>query len=56
MNFLYKAAAEHGVRLCIQAEVQFNGNQTMTNPQLIDWHHTYGFIGSRIMHREPNAD
>ena len=53
MKFLCNAADEFEVRLCIQAEVQFNGNQTMTNPQLIDWYHTYGFIGSRIMHREP---
>jgi hypothetical protein len=53
MSFLCKEADDYGIRLCIQAEVQFNGNQTMTNPQLIDWYHTYGFIGSRIMHREP---
>lgn len=55
MNFLCSAADEYGVRLCMQAEVQFNGNQTMTTPELIDWYHKFGFTGKKTMHREPTA-
>ncbi len=55
MNFLCATADEYGVRLNIQAEVQLNGNQTMTTLELVDWYHKFGFTGNRIMHREPNA-
>jgi GNAT superfamily N-acetyltransferase len=53
LGFLCKAADEYGVRLCIQAEAQFNGKQTMTTPELIGWYSKFGFTGSRMMHREP---
>ena len=55
IKFLCDSADEYGVRLCIQAEVQHNGNQTMTTPELIDWYLKFGFTGSRLMHREPVA-
>ena len=55
MDFLCSAADEYGVRLCMQAEVQFSGNQTMTTPELIDWYHKFGFTGKKTMHREPTA-
>lgn len=55
MNFICSAADEYGVRLCIQPDVQPNGNQTMTTAELVDWYHKFGFTGSRIMHREPKA-
>ena len=45
MDFLCDSADEYGVRLCIQAEAQQNGNQTMTSPELVDWYHGYGFNG-----------
>ena len=54
LNFLCRTADEYRVRLCIQAEVQFNGNQTMTTAELIDWYHKFGFTGDSEMHREPN--
>ena len=43
MNFLCDSADEYGVRLCILAEAQHNGNQTMSSPELVDWYHGYGF-------------
>ena len=55
IKFLCNSADEYGVRLCIQAEVQHNGNQTMTTPELIDWYLKFGFTGSRLLHREPVA-
>jgi hypothetical protein len=53
LRSLCKAADEYGGHLCIQAEAQFNGKQTMTTPELIGWHHRFGFTGNRMMHREP---
>lgn len=53
MNFICRTADDYGVRLCIQAMVQSNGKQAMTTPDLIDWYHTFGFTGNRILHREP---
>ena len=55
MHFLCRVADEYGVRLCIQAEVLYNGELTMTTAELIDWYHKFGFTGNRIMHREPVA-
>ena len=55
IKFLCNSADEYGVRLCIQAEVQHNGNQTMTTPELINWYHKFGFTGDRLLHREPVA-
>ena len=55
MNCLCRQADDYGVRLFIQAEAQFNGNKTMTTPELIDWYQKFGFTGSRTMQREPNA-
>jgi len=55
IRFLCDSADDYGVRLCIQAEAQHNGNQTMTTPELIDWYIKFGFIGNRLMHREPVA-
>ena len=54
MRFLCKAADEFGVRLCLQAEVQFSGTQSMARVDLICWYHKYGFTGNDIMYREPN--
>ena len=54
LNFLCGMEDEYRVRLCIQAEVQFNGNQSMTTAELIDWYHKFGFTGDNVMHREPN--
>jgi hypothetical protein len=55
MKFLCSTADEYGVRLCMQAEVQFSGNQTMTKTELADWYHKFGFTGSIILYRLPNA-
>lgn len=55
IKFLCDSADEYSVRLCIQAEVQRNGNQTMTTPELIDWYHKFGFMGNKLMHRVPVA-
>ena len=55
MNFLCSVADDYGVRLCIQPDVQFNGNNTMKKPELIGWYHKFGFTGNRVMHREPNG-
>lgn len=55
IKFLCDSADEYGVRLCIQAEAQHNGNQTMTTAELIDWYHKFGFTGSRLLQREPIA-
>ena len=55
MHFLCRVADEYGVRLCVQAEVQYNGKLTMTTAELINWYHKFGFTGNRIMHREPVA-
>jgi hypothetical protein len=55
IKFLCDSADEYGVRLCIQAEAQHNGNQTMTTPELIDWYLKFGFTGDRLLQREPVA-
>ncbi len=55
IKFLCDSADEFGVRLCIQAEVQHNGNQTMNILELIDWYHKFGFTGNKLMQREPVA-
>jgi hypothetical protein len=55
IKFLCDSADEYGVRLCIQASVQHNGNLTMTKPELIDWYVKCGFTGDRLMYREPVA-
>lgn len=55
MNFLCKVADEYNVRLCIQAEVQSNGYPAMTQAELLAWYHKFGFIGGKIMHREPSG-
>ena len=54
MAFLCRVADEYGVRLCIQADVQYNGKQTMTAMELVNWYHKFGFTGNRTMHREPS--
>ena len=53
IKFLCDSADEYDVRLCIQAEVQHNGNQTMNTAELIDWYHRYGFTGDRLLRRVP---
>ena len=53
LKFLCNTADDYGVRLCIQAEVQHNGNQAMTTPELVDWYHQFGFTGDSLLHREP---
>jgi len=55
MNFLCEIADEYGVRLCIQAEVQSNGNPAMTQAELLAWYHKFGFIGGNTMQRAPNS-
>ena len=54
LNFLCKMADQYSVRLCIQVEVQFNGNQAMTTAELTDWYQQFGFTGDSVMHRDPN--
>jgi hypothetical protein len=56
IKFLCDLADEYCVRLFIQAEVQHNGNQTMTTPELVDWYHKFGFTGNRLLQREPVAN
>lgn len=53
MKFLCNSADEFKVRLCIQAEAQFNGRQTLAGADLISWYRKFGFNGSGIMYREP---
>jgi hypothetical protein len=55
MSFLCRVAVEFQVRLCIHAEVQFNGNQVLTNVDLVNWYHKFGFTGDRMMCREPKS-
>jgi|GEM_PF-928646 len=55
LTFLCRMADEYGVRLCIQAEIQYNGRKTMTPTELVNWYHKFGFTGNRTMHREPVA-
>ena len=56
IKFLCDSADDYGVRLCIQAEVQHNGKQTMTTPELIDWYHKFGFTGNSLLQRMPVAN
>ena len=56
MKFLCDSADEYDVSLCIQAEVQHNGNQTMDTAELIDWYHRYGFTGDRLLRRVPATE
>ena len=51
IKFLCDSADEYDVSLCIQAEVQHNGNQTMNTAELIDWYHRYGFTGDKLLRR-----
>ena len=53
LNFLCNTADIFGVRLCIEAEAQSNGNKTLTSAALRNWYRKYGFIGDRLMCREP---
>lgn len=53
LNSLCATADVFGVRLCIQAEAQDNGNPGLTNEDLINWYRRFGFTGGRIMHRDP---
>jgi hypothetical protein len=55
LSFLCRVADEFKVRLCIQAQVQFNGKQVLTNSDLVNWYHKFGFSGDKLMCREPNA-
>jgi hypothetical protein len=55
MSFLCNVADEFSVRLCVHAQVQFNGNQTLTNLDLVNWYHKFGFTGDRMMCREPKS-
>jgi hypothetical protein len=55
LSFLCKAADDFKVRLCVHAQIQHNGNQTLTNVDLVNWYHKFGFTGDRMMRREPNA-
>jgi len=53
IKFLCDSADEYDVSLCIQAEVQHNGNQTMNTAELIDWYQRHGFTGDRLLRRLP---
>jgi len=53
LNFLCDAADVYGVRLCIEANTQFNGNKIMTDAALRSWYRKYGFKGDSLMYREP---
>jgi len=54
MNFLCEVADQYGVRLCIEAKAQFNGNETLSNTGLTRWYRKFGFKGYSIMYREPD--
>ena len=56
IKFLCDSADEYDVSLCIQAEVQHNGNQTMNSAELIDWYHRYGFTGDKLLRRVPVSE
>ena len=53
IKFLCDSADKYDVSLCIHAEVQHNGNQTMNTAELVDWYHRYGFSGDRLLRRAP---
>jgi predicted GNAT family N-acyltransferase len=55
MNYLCNAADEFEVRLCIQAEAQFSGRQTLSGADLVGWYRRFGFIGNSTMYREPGS-
>lgn len=55
MSYLCNAADEYGVRLCIQAEAQLIGKQTLAGADLINWYRKFGFNGNGKMYREPNV-
>ena len=55
MKFLCNSADEFKVRLCIQAEAQFNGRQTLAGADLISGYRKFGFNGNGTMYREPVA-
>jgi len=55
MSSLCNIADEFKVRLCVDARVQHNGNQTLTNVDLVNWYYKFGFTGDRMMCREVNA-
>jgi hypothetical protein len=55
MKFLCNAADEFEVRLCIQAEAQFSGRQTLAGAGLVNWYRKFGFNGNGAMYREPKT-
>jgi len=55
MNFLCNVADEYDVRLCIQAEAQLSGRQTLTGADLVGWYRKFGFNGNGTMYREPKT-
>jgi len=55
MKYLCNAADEFEVRLCVQAEAQFSGRQTLAGADLISWYRKFGFNGNGTMYREPKA-
>ncbi len=54
MNFLCNAADEYGVRLSLEANAQFNGNNILNDAALASWYRKYGFKGNGLMRREPD--
>jgi hypothetical protein len=53
MSFLCQVADEFEVRLCIQAQAQSSGKQSLTDADLVSWYHKFGFAGNKMMLREP---
>ena len=53
MRFLCEAADNFNVRLCIQAQAQPSGNQTLAGDGLVSWYRKYGFKGDSTMQRDP---
>lgn len=55
MFFICKLADRHGVKLYLQAEIQFTDKKTPIGEDLINWYRQFGFEGGSFMNRRPNA-
>lgn len=52
MNYLCSEADRFGVKIYLQAEVQFSDKETPIGSNLVAWYRKFGFIGNGIMRRE----
>ncbi|WP_040552371.1 hypothetical protein [Rheinheimera nanhaiensis] len=55
MNYLCNLADALKVKIYLQAEVQFSDRDTLIGKDLVDWYKQFGFTGSCVMKRLPNA-